>query len=296
MRIGCNHIIFTILGTSISQGTFEDDVPFPKVGYVSSCSYIVGIQSRFKDFGRHANSVILCLDFVLRALLWCFLDSFFFWRWFAHFAIQQLPNIFTYLRAKRTKVILAIQHLFFLWQHVDIFQPILGVHWDGLTDWPSASTKVGSEWLVGWCSIGLSSHGSNSSSGSNGSRSSEWWRSVRCLEMGNVGWLLLQDDSWFYMFVIFLFFGGEGIIHTGTYMYIVVQSFRMYDFMSLNRDGFSSTDGLAGWISSQHIPTNRVMEFHCLALVPCQKNGLHFIAIRQMDLQDKQRITENPFL
>ena len=42
------------------------------------------------------------------------------------------------------------------------------------------------------------------------------------------------------------FFGGEGIIHTGTYMYIVVQSFRMYDFMSLNRDGFCSTDGLAG--------------------------------------------------
>ena len=69
MRIGCNNIIFTILGTSISQGTFEDDVPFPKVGYVSSCSYIVGIQSRFKDFGRHANSVVLCPDFVLRALL-----------------------------------------------------------------------------------------------------------------------------------------------------------------------------------------------------------------------------------
>lgn len=44
----------------------------------------------------------------------------------------------------------------------------------------------------------------------------------------------------------FLVFLGEGILYTGTYMYIVVQSFRMYDFMSLNRDGFCSTDGLAG--------------------------------------------------
>ena len=49
---------------------------------------------------------------------------------------------------------------------------------------------------------------------------------------GKFGWpLLLCVD------VCLLFCLGEAIIHTGTYM---------YDFMTLNRDGFCSKDCLAG--------------------------------------------------